>query len=83
MATTTTVHEGRPCARAALTLAVNDAEGLSPLWGLDAWEMALAATELKIPHQLLGPLDLPQWTRFAGVHTRHHLAIADEVVGAP
>lgn len=36
----------------------------------------------KIPHQVLGPLDGPQWARFGVVHTRHHLAIADEVVGA-
>ena len=69
MATTTTVHEGRPCARAALTLAVNDAEGLSPLWGLDAWEMALAATELlaiaRAAVRDLTKLDLDWWPRLA------------------
>jgi hypothetical protein len=34
-----------------------------------------------IPHQMLGPLDLAQWVRFGIVHTRHHLAIAREVMG--
>lgn len=41
----------------------------------------LGPTELKIPHQLLGPLDAPQWARFAVVHTRHHLAIVEEIRG--
>lgn len=39
----------------------------------------LLANEFKIPHQLLGPLDAPQWARFAVVHTRHHLEILREV----
>lgn len=52
---------------------------LGELLALD--DAALAPSELKIPHQLLGPLDLPQWTRFGVVHTRHHLAIAEEVLG--
>jgi len=43
---------------------------------------ALPAGEPKIPHQVLGPLDAPQWARFAVVHTRHHLAIAREVLAA-
>jgi len=42
---------------------------------------ALVPSELKIPHQLLGPLDAPQWARFAVVHTRHHLAIVREILG--
>ncbi|MBL8860099.1 MAG: DinB family protein [Planctomycetes bacterium] len=33
-----------------------------------------------IPHQELGPLDLGQWIRFGLVHSRHHLAIAREVM---
>lgn len=37
---------------------------------------------LKIPHQILGPLDAQQWLRFALVHTRHHLRIAHEVLQA-
>jgi hypothetical protein len=40
------------------------------------------ASELTIPHQVLGPLDAPQWLRFAVVHTRHHLAIAREALVA-
>ena len=40
----------------------------------------LLAGELRIPHQLLGPLDAPQWARFAVVHTRHHLAIVSEIL---
>ncbi|HEX6883229.1 MAG TPA: DinB family protein [Planctomycetota bacterium] len=43
---------------------------------------ALPAGEPKIPHQALGPLDAPQWARFAVVHTRHHLTIAREVLAA-
>jgi hypothetical protein len=35
-----------------------------------------------IPHQLLGPLDLSEWARFGVVHTRHHLAIARDSLGA-
>lgn len=35
-----------------------------------------------IPHQILGPLDAPQWLRFAVVHTRHHLVIARELLEA-
>ena len=42
----------------------------------------LPVGEPKIPHQLLGPLDAPQWARFAAVHTRHHLAIVREVLAA-
>lgn len=42
---------------------------------------ALAASELKISHQILGPLDLPEWARFGVVHTEHHLVIAREVLG--
>ena len=34
----------------------------------------------RIPHQLLGPLTAPWWVRFAAVHTRHHLAIADALL---
>jgi len=37
---------------------------------------------LYVPHQILGPLDLAQWARFGAVHTRHHLAIAREVLAA-
>lgn len=35
-----------------------------------------------VPHQVLGPLDLAQWTRFGAVHSRHHLAISREVLEA-
>jgi hypothetical protein len=41
---------------------------------------ALRPGDPKVPHQLLGPLDGPQWARFAVVHTRHHLAILREVL---
>lgn len=37
---------------------------------------------LFVPHQILGPLDLAEWARFGAVHTRHHLAIAREVLAA-
>ena len=39
----------------------------------------LAATSLKVPHQILGPLSAAQWTRFAAAHTRHHLEIVREI----
>jgi hypothetical protein len=42
----------------------------------------IASSGLKIPHQVLGPLDAPEWLRFAAVHTRHHLGIACEVLAA-
>jgi hypothetical protein len=37
---------------------------------------------LFVPHQVLGPLDLIEWARFGAVHTRHHLAIAREVLSS-
>lgn len=42
--------------------------------------LAIRSTSQRIPHQILGPLDAPQWLRFGVVHTRHHLAIAREVL---
>lgn len=51
--------------------------------GFAAFDPArFACSELKIPHQVLGPLDAPQWLRFATTHTHHHLAIAREVLEA-
>lgn len=41
---------------------------------------ALARASGRVPHQLLGPLSATLWVRFANVHTRHHLAIAAEVL---
>ncbi len=41
---------------------------------------AIRSTNQRIPHQILGPLDAPQWLRFGVVHSRHHLAIAREVL---
>lgn len=55
------------------------ADGRAELASLDV--STLVATELKIPHQILGPLDAPQWLRFGAVHSRHHLVIAYEVLG--
>lgn len=55
------------------------ADGRSALAALDP--LTLAPRELKIPHQLLGPLDAPQWARFGVVHTQHHLAIVREILG--
>ena len=53
-------------------------DGHAALAALDP--RALRSGDPKIPHQLLGPLDGPQWARFAAVHTRHHLAIVDEIL---
>jgi len=55
------------------------ADGRSALAALDA--ARVVPGELRIPHQLLGPLDGPQWARFAVVHTRHHLEIVRDVLG--
>jgi len=54
------------------------ADGRTALAELDP--RTLPPHEPKIPHQLLGPLDAPQWARFAVVHTRHHLAIVREIL---
>lgn len=54
------------------------ADGRTALAELDP--RTLLGTELKISHQLLGPLDAPQWARFAVVHTRHHLEIVREIL---
>ena len=40
----------------------------------------LQAATGRIPHQMLGPLTASLWVRFAAVHTRHHLEIADLVL---
>jgi hypothetical protein len=42
----------------------------------------LRAASRKVPHQILGPLSASQWTRFAAIHTRHHLEIAGEILAA-
>lgn len=50
---------------------------------IEALEAAsIRPDELRVPHQMLGPLDAPQWLRFAVVHTHHHLEIALEVLRA-
>jgi hypothetical protein len=64
--------------RALLTQWLTD--GRAALADLDP--RTLPEDEPKIPHQLLGPLDAPQWARFAVVHTRHHLAIVREILAA-
>ena len=42
----------------------------------------LARAPGRVPHQLLGPLSAALWVRFAAVHTRHHLAIVDQLLEA-
>ena len=59
-------------------LALLLADGRAALREIDP--ETLPVEEPKIPHQLLGPLDAPQWARFAVVHTRHHLAIVREIL---
>lgn len=54
------------------------ADGRAALTELDP--RTLLPNELKIPHQLLGSLDAPQWARFAVVHTRHHMEIVRDVL---
>jgi hypothetical protein len=64
--------------RELLALWLSDAR--AALATLDASQ--LHAGDPKIAHQLLGPLDGPQWLRFGVVHTRHHLTIVGEVLAA-
>ena len=42
----------------------------------------VVANRWRVPHQLLGPLDAPQWLRFGALHTAHHMVIAREVLVA-
>jgi hypothetical protein len=56
------------------------ADGRTALAALDP--RTLHAGGAHVPHQLLGPLDGPQWARFALVHTRHHLGIVAEIAAA-
>jgi hypothetical protein len=58
------------------------ATGRSGFESLAREPAALAAARLRIPHQILGPLDAAQWLRFAAMHTRHHLEIARELLAA-
>lgn len=39
----------------------------------------LAAAKGRMPHPLLGAFDASEWMRFCFVHTKHHLAIVDEI----
>ncbi|MBK7875332.1 MAG: DinB family protein [Planctomycetes bacterium] len=55
-------------------------DGKRELATIDAAQ--LVASELKVPHQILGPLDARQWLRFGAVHTRHHLVIACDVLAS-
>ena len=50
--------------------------------GFAAQREQLAAASARVPHQLLGPLSAVMWVRFAAAHTRHHVAIAREVLSA-
>jgi len=56
------------------------ADGRRELTALDP--RAIVPGTLRIPHQLLGVLDGAEWMRFGVVHTRHHMLIAREVLGA-
>ncbi len=47
--------------------------------GLAGRTDAVRAAPGRIPHPLVGALSAPEWTRFAYVHTKHHLAILDEI----
>ena len=56
------------------------ADGKHELAGLDAAQ--LVANDLKVSHQILGPLDARQWLRFGAVHARHHLVIVADVLAS-
>lgn len=48
----------------------------------------LAAVEGRFPHPALGAFDAAEWMRFLHVHTKHHLAIIEDIdrkraIGAP
>ena len=49
---------------------------------LEPQTAAIARTPGRIPHQLMGPLSASNWVRFAAMHTEHHLAILNAVLGA-
>lgn len=40
----------------------------------------LAALPGRRPHPAFGPLNAVEWLRFAHIHTRHHLAIIDDLL---
>lgn len=40
---------------------------------------ALPSLPGRLPHPVLGPFSATQWMRFAKIHTRHHLAIVDDM----
>lgn len=56
------------------------ADGRRELAALDP--RTIRAGTLRIPHQILGPLDAVHWLRFGVMHTQHHLGIAREVLVA-
>jgi DinB family protein len=47
---------------------------------LAAMEEPILAVPGTVAHPLLGPFSASQWVRFCGIHTRHHLAIVDEML---
>jgi len=50
---------------------------------LEGREKELEAATGTFDHPLLGPLGAREWVEFAAVHTAHHLAIVDDLLGAP
>ena len=40
----------------------------------------ISRARARFKHQIFGLLSAAEWTRFAAVHTRHHLRIAEDVV---
>ena len=47
---------------------------------LEAHLEALRRSDARLPHPVFGALTAPQWVRFAGVHSRHHLLIVRDIV---
>ncbi len=55
------------------------ARSRSAFEALEPYLDALPALEARMRHPFFGMLNAPQWLRFVLIHTRHHLAIIDDI----
>jgi hypothetical protein len=57
-------------------------QALALFRGLESRFPLLESSRGTFPHPVLGPLTPVLWLRFTEIHTRHHLAIVDEIDAA-
>lgn len=56
------------------------AESIDHLRALAGRTDEVSRAVVRFKHQIFGLLSAAEWTRFAAIHTRHHLKIAEDIV---